>query len=47
LDPNSKTAIRRHGPTDFEIADQVTYPTPNGKYVINYQNGIPTLQFHR
>lgn len=47
LDPNSNTAIRRHGPTDFEIADQVTYPTPNGKYVINYQNGIATLQFRR
>lgn len=43
--PDSPTALRREGPTDFERATDIRYPTENGTWVISYVDGIPVSRF--
>jgi hypothetical protein len=46
LRPDSPTALRRSGPTDFERRDSlVRYQTPNGAYVTSFEAGHPVGRF--
>lgn len=45
LDPESPTALRRDGPSDFERRQDIHYSTPNGRYVISYDKGYPEGSF--
>ncbi|MBP85958.1 MAG: hypothetical protein CMJ64_04445 [Planctomycetaceae bacterium] len=38
-------SLRRKGPTDFELREDVVYETTSGKYVISYKSGIPVSRF--
>lgn len=35
----------RTSPTDFELKQDVIYPTSDGRYVISYADGVPTIRF--
>lgn len=35
----------RTSPTDFELKQDVIYPTSDGRYVISYADGVPTVRF--
>lgn len=41
LKPDGKKAIRRNGKTDFELREEIQYPTTNGRFVISYATGTP------
>ena len=45
LNPDSSTALRRSGPSDFERREDVQYHTPNGRFVISYAKGYPEGSF--
>ncbi len=45
LKPGSPEALKRTGPTDFERREDIRYETPNGAYVISYENGYPVGRF--
>jgi lysophospholipase L1-like esterase len=38
---DSPQACRRTGPSDFDRRGDIRYETPNGKFVISYENGTP------
>ena len=43
--PGEKKFRLRQSPTDFELQQDVVYPTSDGRYVISYSNGIPAVRF--
>lgn len=45
LRADSPEAVRRSGPCDFEIREDIVYPTPNGRFVISWANGLPEGKF--
>ena len=45
LRPDSKEALVRQGPTDFERRSAIRYPTANGSYVIDFAAGYPVGRF--
>jgi lysophospholipase L1-like esterase/predicted esterase len=45
LTPDGPDKIRRSGPCDFDLREDVLYETANGKYVISYKTGIPASRF--
>jgi len=45
LATDGTAVIRRHGPTDFERKDEVTYRTTGGQFVISYKRGYPVGRF--
>ena len=45
LRPDSPTAARRKGPSDFERREDVIYPTTHGRFVISYSAGYPVGRF--
>lgn len=47
LDPASPAMLARPGKTDFELREKVTYPTSNGRFVIDFAAGYPVGSFTR
>lgn len=46
LAPTGDKALRRDGPSDFDLRDdKVRYRTPNGEFVISYADGYPVGRF--
>ena len=44
--PEGPDALVREGPSDFELRDdKVRYETPNGCFVISYEQGFPVGRF--
>ncbi|MCA9004069.1 MAG: DUF2920 family protein [Planctomycetaceae bacterium] len=43
--PGKEKFRLRQSPTDFELQQDVVYPTSDGRYVISYTNGIPAVRF--
>jgi len=45
LNPDGSDATRRTGLTDFDLKEEITYPTQNGRFVISYTDGVPVVTF--
>ena len=45
LSPDSPDTLERKTPTDFEIKEEIRYPTTDGTYVISYASGYPIGRF--
>ncbi|HAH48577.1 DUF2920 family protein [Gimesia sp.] len=43
--PGNQKFRLRESPTDFELKQDVIYPTSDGRYVISYSNGVPEVRF--
>ncbi len=40
-----KFALETPGPNDFERAEKVVFPTREGRYIVDYSDGPPTISF--
>ncbi|MCB1123962.1 MAG: DUF2920 family protein [Verrucomicrobiae bacterium] len=45
LNPESEHYYERQSQTDFELQQDVIYPTSDGQYVVSYPGGIPSIRF--
>lgn len=45
--PDSPESFLRKAPTDFELKEDVRYPTKNGEFVISYKDGFPVGRFNQ
>lgn len=45
LRPDSPDVLVRRSPTDFDLHEEVRYPTANGEWVISYAQGFPVSRF--
>ncbi len=43
--PGRKTYRLRKSPSDFELKKDVIYPTTDGRFVVSYAGGVPTIRF--
>lgn len=43
--PGKEQFRLRKTPTDFDLKQDVIYPTSDGRYIISYQTGVPTVRF--
>ena len=47
LAPKGSGSLSRQGSCDFERREEVQYGTPNGRYIISYEQGYPVGRFER
>ncbi|MEZ6048266.1 MAG: hypothetical protein R3C11_22365 [Planctomycetaceae bacterium] len=45
LNPDSDDYFERPTETDFELREEIVYPTSDGRYIISYEEGIPAIRF--
>ncbi len=45
MKPGRKNFLLRKSPTDFELKQDVVYSTSDGRYVVSYADGKPTVRF--
>ncbi len=45
LTADGSDATRRTRLTDFDLREEITYPTQNGRFVISYTDGVPVVTF--
>ena len=43
--PGRENYRLRQSPTDFELKQDVVYPTSDGRFVVSYASGMPTVRF--
>ncbi|QDU79765.1 Prolyl oligopeptidase family protein [Polystyrenella longa] len=43
--PESDDYFERESQTDFELQQDIVYPTSDGQYVISYPEGVPSIRF--
>ncbi|NSW57977.1 MAG: DUF2920 family protein [Armatimonadetes bacterium] len=46
MKPDGAKALQVPGPTDFELAGQVVFPTSGGRFVVDY-SGVPEIRFEK
>lgn len=45
LRTEGRNAVRRAGKSDFDLREDIAYPTTNGRFVISYATGLPVAEF--
>jgi len=45
--PRGALAVQTSRKNDFERSDKVIYPTKNGRYVVDYSLGMPSIKFEK